>query len=139
MNGTVTLITAVTVFTLSLANKIDHGGFYLLFKVFLSKEKLKVLNHEHEFLLFFILCNARFKCSLRNQEQGSSERRTLCDRTGRVPMKPASAAEQEETLSCYSFRTAAFIHLRKYCQVSDIHSVSPMGRYGTFLTDRAHL
>ena len=55
------------------------------------------------------------------------------------PWSQPRAAEQEETLSCYSFRTAAFIHLRKYCQVSDIHSVSPMGRYGTFLTDRAHL
>ena len=70
---------------------------------------------------------------------GLFERTTLCDRTGRVPMKPASATEQEEILLRYSFQTADFIHLRKYCQVSDIYSVSPMGRYDTFLTDRAHL
>jgi len=31
------------------------------------------------------------------------------------------------------------MHLRQYYWISDIYGVSPVGSYGTFLTDRIHL
>lgn len=54
-------------------------------------------------------------------------------------MKPPSSGEQEETLLFYNFRAADFMHLRQYYWISDIYGVSPVGSYGTFLTDRIHL
>lgn len=71
--------------------------------------------------------------------KGFSEHRTLCGCPDHVPMKPPSSGEQEETLLFYNFRAADFMHLRQYYWISDIYGVSPVGSYGTFLTNRIHL
>lgn len=70
---------------------------------------------------------------------GSSEHRTLGDCAGRVPTKPVLAAQKEEARLFYNFQAADFMHFRQHYQVSDIYSVSPVGSYGTFLTDGIHL
>lgn len=76
-----------------------------------------------------LFAHVSFKCRLLDREQGPSERRTLCECTGHMIVKPGLAAGQEETrLLFYSFQVADSVRFRQYHQASDIYGVPPVGR-----------